>query len=219
LIKLQGLDYYQELFTFVYGDATVTEARLQLALAQFTKSIFSFDSRFDQGRVQVNGIGADFPNFSADENAGKRLFLDPPNAGGAGCQGCHRAPEFDIRANSGHNGVFGVAGSTTQSDLTNTRSPSLRDVVRPDGSPNGPFMHDGSLATLLDVVNHYDSIQAPAPGTLLTQWQATVDNRLLPGGNPQQLNLSAVEKAQLVAFLRTLSGSAIYTDAKWSDPF
>ncbi len=217
--KLEALEYYQELFTFTFGDADITEARLQEALAQFTKSIFSFDSRFDEGRAQVNNNGANFPNFTNQENAGKRLFLDPPDQGGAGCQGCHRAPEFDIRPGSDHNGVFNVAGSITEFDLTNTRSPSLRDLVSPDGSPNGPFMHDGSLATLLDVVNHYNQIEEPDSEPPLTEFLNTIDNRLRPNGNLQNLNLSDAEKAQLVAFLQTLTGSNVYTDAKWSDPF
>lgn len=217
--KLEALDYYQELFTFVYGDANITEERLQLALAQFTKSIQSFDSKYDVGRAQVNNNNANFPNFTNDENAGKDLFMRAPNNGGAGCNVCHRAPEFDIRSGSNHNGVFGVAGDPNSSDLTNTRSPSLRDLSQPDRTPNGPFMHDGSLATLLDVIDHYDNIQAPATEPLRTQFLNSIDNRLRPGGNLQNLNLSNQEKAQLVAFLETLSGSSIYSDDKLSDPF
>lgn len=217
--KLEALEYYEELFTFTFGDPAITEDRLQLALAQFTKSITSFDSRFDQGRAQVNRGGQDFPNFTTDENAGKRLFLDPIDQNGAGCQGCHSGPEFDIRPGSDHNGVFGVAGSTFEIDLTNTRAPSLRDLVDTNGNSNGPFMHDGSLASLLDVVNHYDSITPPTTEPELTNWRNTIDNRLLPGGQPQNLNLTDTEKSQLVAFLQTLSGSDLYTNPKWSDPF
>jgi cytochrome c peroxidase len=217
--KLEALEYYEELFTFTFGDADITEDRLQLALAQFTKSIWSFDSKFDEGRAQVNNNGANFPNYTADENAGKTLFLQGPNQGGAGCQACHRAPEFDIRPGSDHNGVVGVAEDPDAFDFTNTRSPSLRDLAAPDGTPNGPFMHDGSLATLLDVVNHYDEIVAPADAAARQQFLATIDNRLRPGGNLQNLNLSDTQKDQLVAFLNTLSGSEVYTDTKWSDPF
>ncbi len=217
--KLEALEYYQEFFTFVFGDANITEERLQLALAQFSKSIFSFDSEFDIGRAQVNNNGQNFPNYSDDENAGKQIFLDAPNQGGAGCQACHRAPEFDIRPGSDHNGIFNVAGSITEFDLTVTRSPSLRDLAGPDGTPNGPFMHDGSLDTLLDVVNHYDQIQAPDSEPPLTEFLDTIDNRLRPNGNLQNLNLTDNEKAQLVAFLETLTGSNVYTDEKWSDPF
>lgn len=219
ITKLEALEYYEELFTFVYGDPTITEERLQLALAQFTKSIWSFDSKYDEGLAQTNNLAANFPNFTADENAGKRLFMQTPANGGGGCQGCHVAPEFDIRQGSGHNGVVGVAGSPGEFDFTNTRSPSLRDVADPDGNPNGPMMHDGSLPTLLDVVNHYNDIEVPADATARQEFLNTIDNRLRGGGNGQELNFTEAQKAQLVAFLNTLSGSSIYTDEKFSDPF
>ena len=219
ITQMEATEYYEELFRFVYLDPTITETRLQDALAEFTKSIQSFDSRFDQGRAQVNNNGQNFPNYTAEENAGKDLYLDAPNQGGAGCQGCHRAPEFDIRPGSDQNGVFRVAGSNTEFDLTNTRSPSLRDLVGPGGSSNGPFMHDGSLATLRAVIDHYDAIQEPTSEPPLSDWRNTIDNRLFPNGNPQRLNLTETEKDQLEAFLLTLTGSSIYSDPKLSDPF
>ena len=119
-----------------FGDAGIDEARIQKSLAQFVRSIQSFDSRYDQGRA-VAAANQPFPNFTASENAGKQLFLAPPNAGGAGCAGCHRPPEFDIDPNSLNNGVIAsIAGGT---DLTNTRSPALRDLVNASGQPNSPF--------------------------------------------------------------------------------
>ena len=219
IAQMEATEYYEELFRFVYLDANITEERIQDALAQFTKSIQSFDSRYDEGRAQVNNNGANFPNFTPDENAGKTLFMQNPNNGGAGCNRCHRAPEFDIAPNSDHNGVFRVANSTTEFDLTNTRSPSLRDMVGPGGSSNGPFMHDGSLATLRDVIEHYNAIQEPASEPPLSDWRASLDNRLTQGGNPQRLNLTETEKVQLEAFMLTLTGSGVYTDPKLSDPF
>ena len=218
ILQMEATEYYEELFRFVFFDPDITEERIQTALGQFVKSIHSFDSKYDAGRAQVNNDNANFPNFTAAENAGKTLFMAPPNQGGAGCDGCHRAPEFDIRPGSDMNGVFRVAGSNTEFDLTNTRSPSLRDLVGPNG-PNGPFMHDGSLDTVLDVVNHYDRIIEPNSEPPLSDWRAAIDNRLFPNGNPQRLNLTDTEKAQIVAFLETLTGSNVYTDEKWSDPF
>ncbi|MHA7899200.1 MAG: cytochrome c peroxidase [Henriciella sp.] len=219
IAQMEATEYYEELFRFVYLDPSITEERIQEALAQFTKSIQSFDSRYDEGRAQVNNNGANFPNFSVDENAGKRLFMQAPPDGGAGCNACHRAPEFDIRPGSDHNGVFAVAGSNTEFDLTNTRSPSLRDMVGPRGRSNGPFMHDGSLATIRAVIDHYDAIQEPTREPPLSEWRATIDDRLFPGGNPQRLNLTETEKDQLEAFLLTLTGVSLYTDPKLSDPF
>ncbi len=78
IIKLEGIDYYQELFEFVYGDSKITEARIQNALSQFIRSIQSFDSKFDEGRRQVQNDLDDFPNFTNQENMGKHLFIMPP---------------------------------------------------------------------------------------------------------------------------------------------
>ena len=72
--KLAAIDYYQELFLMVYGDAEITEERVQNALAQFIRSIQSFDSKYDEGRAQVNNDNQPFPNFTDQENAGKTLF-------------------------------------------------------------------------------------------------------------------------------------------------
>lgn len=219
ITKLNNTWYYPSLFTAVFGDATITEQRMQLAIAQFVRSIQSFDSKYDAGRAQVNNDGQPFPNFSNQENMGKQLFLGAPQfdangvrvAGGAGCAGCHVPPEFDITPNSGNNGVIGsFAGGT---DLTNTRSPSLRDVVDANGAPNAGFMHNAGqngFNTLMDVINHYDSIPTD---------NVNLDAKLRPGGNLARLRLTQQEKGRLAAFIRTLTGSAIYSDARWSDPF
>jgi len=221
IVKLEDIGYYQELFTFVYGDAQITEQRVQQALAQFVRSIQSFDSKYDAGRAIVNNGNAPFPNFTQEENMGKDLFTQPPNQGGAGCQGCHRAPEFDIDHNSNNNGIVGVIGDPNSLDINVTRAPTLRNIVNPDGLLNGPLMHDGSLTSLEAVIEHYNSIDI-VPGN------TNIDNRLRGGpggpgnpgpGNGQQLNLTDQEKSALVAFLKTLSGTDVYTDPRWSNPF
>ena len=143
LDRLSGLTEYRVLFANAFGDANITEARIQAAIAQFLRSIQSFDSRYDAGRAQVNNDNANFPNFTTAENAGKNLFMRPPNQGGANCATCHRPPEFDIDPNSRNNGVITAIGGGT--DFTNTRSPSLRDLVGLDGEPHGGFMHDAEL--------------------------------------------------------------------------
>lgn len=206
--KLQGLSYYQVLFNLAFGTPTVTENRIRLALAQFVRSIQSFDSKFDIGRAQAPNDGAPFPNFTAQENQGKQVFLTPP-PNGAGCQGCHRAPEFDIDPASLNNGIIGVAGGTGV-DLTNTRAPSLRNLFNPSGQLNGPMMHNAVFTDINQVINHYNLVPQSPQNTNL-------DPRLQgPGGN---LQLTQNQKDALVAFLKTLTGSAIYTDERWSDPF
>jgi cytochrome c peroxidase len=207
---LESIEYYSSLFEFAFGDTEITENRMQLALAQFIRSIQSFDSRFDEGLTQVNNTP--FPNFTEQENRGKHLFINTPNEG-AGCADCHIPPEFSITIHSHNNGVITVAGMPGEIDLTITHPPSLRNLVNPDGILNSPLMHDGSFTSLLEVVNHYNNIPDNPENTNL-------DTRLTDvNGVPQQLNLTEDQKQDLVAFLETLSGTDIYTNEKWSDPF
>jgi cytochrome c peroxidase len=208
--KLYTIDYYEPLFYAVFGDTLISEDRIQKALAQFTRSIQSFDSKYDEGRIQVNNDAQDFPNYTNSENNGKTLFLDPPPLGGAGCAGCHRPPEFDIDPNTLNNGIVGVIGSNTAIDITNTRAPSIRDIVNPNGDLNGPLMHNGSVTSLPALIAHYNTVVQVAGNTNL-------DPRLQgPGGD---LQLTPTESQDLINFLETLTSSAIYTDEKWSDPF
>jgi cytochrome c peroxidase len=217
--KLQGIGYYKELFKYVYGSEEITESKLQLALAQFIRSIQSFDSKYDLGRIAVQSDNQAFPNFTAQENQGKTLFLTPPvfnvsgvrTSGGFGCAACHAAPEFDIDPNTRNNGIIGVLNDTGI-DITNTRAPSLRDLVNANGIPNGPMMHTGGLVTLQNVIGHYGSINLAARNTNL-------DPRLAPNGFGQQLNFQPGEVNALIAFIKTLTGTNVYSDPKWASPF
>lgn len=216
--KLGSIDYYPELFTFTFGDDDITENRIQLALAQFIRSIQSFDSKYDTGRTLANNDGQPFVNFTAQENNGKNLFLQPPVFdnqgirvnGGIGCAGCHQAPEFDIDPNSLNNGVIGITNGVG-TDLTVTRAPSLRDVIKVNGDSNGPFMHIGISNNLITVIEHYDIIN--------TAGNTNIDPRLAPNGNGQQLNMTQLEKDAIIVFINTLSGTDVYTNEKWSNPF
>jgi cytochrome c peroxidase len=219
LTKLKGINYYTELFNFVYNDATITEAKMQECLAQFIRSIQSFDSKYDVGRATAPNDGAPFTNFTAQENNGKQLFLAAPvfdaNSnrinGGLGCNICHNAPEFDIDPNTRNNGIIGTIGSNVL-DINVTRAPTLRDMINNNGLLNGQLMHTGNFISLPQVLGHYGNINA-APGN------TNLDPRLRPNGIPQNLQLTAVEVQAVLAFLRTLTGSNVYTDAKWKNPF
>lgn len=206
LNKLSNINYYKEDFKAVYGDTLVTEARLQECLSQFIRSIQSFDSKYDAGRSQVNNTDVPFPNFSSIENAGKNLFLSPPVfdgngnriAGGIGCNGCHKAPEFDIDPNTRKNGVVGVPGGTTI-ETNNTRAPSLRDLVKADGSLNSKMMHTGQFTTIEAVLAHYNSI----PNIPINN---NLDVRLRQDGVGNKLNMTNTEMAQVVAFFENTWG-------------
>lgn len=204
--RLQERLYYRELFAFAFGDSTITESGMQRALAQYVRSIVSTDSRFDQGWSAVydparsdSGRSLPYPTLSPQENRGKDLFLTRINAGGAGCNECHEAPTFAFSPLSGGNGLD--AG-----EARFFKSPALRNL-----GVRSRFMHDGRFTTLEQVVEHYDSGVQVGPA---------LDSRLrtIPG-QAIRLNLSAPDKAALVAFLRTLDDEALMLDPKFSDPF
>jgi len=219
--RLEHMDYYRELFAWAFdSDSTVTLGKMGLALTDFVNSIESFDAKFDDGFTTIAALNQPFQNFTAQENQGKALFLAPPNVdingirtgGGAGCAGCHQPPEFDIDPNSRNNGVDHVAGFPASADFTNTRSPSLRDVLGPNGQPNGPMMHTGDFIEFQTVIEHYNEVIPDVNNN-------TLDLRLRRGPNRLQLELTANERAALEAFVKTLTGSNLYTDTRWSNPF
>ncbi len=206
ITKMGALPYYPELFKAVYGDSAITEARMQKALAQYVRSMVSTHSRWDEGAALTydptlpgKGVASPKPTFTASENRGQQLFVTGKADGGAGCVICHTAPTFALAGNSLSNGL--TAGETRI-----FKSPSLKGV-----SDVGPYMHDGSKATLMDVIDHYDHGIQEGPA---------LDPRLRgPNGLPQRLNLSASDKQALVDFLRTLQDPTLDSDPRFTSPF
>ena len=213
--KVQEQSYYPELFQKAFGSTEITSDKISKALAQFVRSIVSFSSKYDQGRAMVASPGANFPNFTAEENTGKNIFFQTiPNGGGA-CFGCHTTEAF-ISANPGpqNNGLDATsttdlgAGAIFDNPIFVGRfkTTSLRNIEL-----TAPYMHDGRFTTLEQVVEHYNSgIKAhPTLSPALTD----------ANGNPVRLNLTSSQKAALVAFLKTLTDNSISTETKWSNPF
>ena len=206
IAKMQTLPYYPALFQWVYGTPAITEARIQRALAQYERSMISAGSRWDSGYATVynpqlpdKGLSLDVPGLTAQENHGRRLFLLPPQQGGEACGSCHRPPTFALGGNARGNGLD--VGETTV-----FKSPSLKNV-----GVGKAFMHDGRFASLEQVVDHYDHGVKDGPA---------LDNRLKGrNGLPRILNLTPVEKAALVAFMKTLTDTAFLADPRFSDPF
>lgn len=203
--KMAAIDYYPPLFAWAYGSATITEPRIQRALAQFVRAMVSRSSKWDAGYERVfasaaggNALNADLPNFTAEENRGRHLFMTAVAEGGAGCASCHVPPTFALAADARSNGLD--AGEKRV-----FKAPSLRNV-----GLSGPYMHDGRFATLGEVVDFYDHGIADGPA---------LDARLKPGGRLQRLNLSAADRAAIVAFLKTLDDPVLTTDARFSNPF
>ena len=217
--RVSAQPYYNQLFINAFGDNAVTNDRVSKALAQFVRSIVSYKSKYDVGRVQVNNRNNQFPNFTTQENQGKQLFLTPinivngANIGGGGCAGCHNSEAF-ISLRPENNGLdlvttdSGVGGvAPVRNNLIGAfKNSSIRNIEL-----TAPFMHDGRFSTLEQVVEHYNSgIQA----------HPNLSNPLKnPNGTPVRLNFSTVQKSALVAFLKTLTDNSLATEARWSNPF
>ena len=207
--RLGAEPYYATLFTAAFGTADVTSDRISRALAQFVRSIVSTQSKYD------NGAATGFTNFTAEENQGRQIF-QTPNLGG--CAACHGTDNFVPGPNINNNGLEfpyvdlgrgGITGLPQDNGLF--KVPSLRNI-----GLTAPYMHDGRFGTLEEVVEFYNSgvVDNPNLSPPLRNPPGT------PGaGQPRRLNLTAAQKAALVAFLKTLTDTSVTTDAKFADPF
>ena len=203
--RLGAEPFYATLFTSAFGTETVTSDRISRALAQFVRSIISTKSKFDVGAA------TGFANFTMQENQGRQIFNGLGN-----CTSCHGTDNFVPGPNINNNGLEfpyvdlgrgGITGLTTDNGLF--KVPSLRNIEL-----TAPYMHDGRFATLEEVVEFYNSGVVDNPNL-------SPPLRNPPPGppTPRRLNLTTVQKAALVAFLRTLTDTSVTTDAKFADPF
>ncbi len=215
--KLAKIDYYPDLFEAAFGSKTITEDRIGSALAQFVCAITTTNSRFDAEQRQ------NFAGYTQLERRGLDLFLSART----NCSRCHAAPNFSApdfvggEYGSGGGSVFGGGGDDLKGGANNGldlvyadqglgegrfRIPSLRNIAL-----TAPYMHDGRFKTLEEVIEHYDhGIQA----------HTALDKNLRAGdGSPKQMNLNALEKQSLVAFLHTLTDETLLSDPRFSDPF
>lgn len=208
--QLAAAPEYPPLFKAAFGDPRVSSNRASRALAQFVRSMVSYQSKYDEGLAQVRGRTQDFPNFTREENRGKALFF-------RACAICHVPGQQDavfLSPQAQNNGLdanaaladLGRADVTLRpADVGRFKSPSLRNVEY-----TGPYMHDGRFAKLEDVVEHYSTGLKRPPN---------LDGRLLGPAAGGGFRFTTGEKAALVAFLKTLSDPKFLTDPKFSDPF
>jgi cytochrome c peroxidase len=211
--RVQSLPYYPSLFTKAFGTPAINSDLISKSLSQFVRSIVSYQSKYDQGRQTFPATpapppNAPFPNFTAQENRGKEIFLAPQNA----CAACHGTETFtapDVR-NNGIDALnidlgFGAV-SKSPADYGLFKVSSLRNVEL-----TAPYMHDGRFNTLEEVVEHYNTGIKNNPNLS--------EQLRLPGGQPKVLNLTIADKAALVVFLKTLTDRNVTSDIKFSNPF
>jgi cytochrome c peroxidase len=182
---LAALPGYRAMFANAYPGEAISEETVAKAIAAFERTVVSTDSRFDRW------VDGDRGAITSQEWRGYQVFKDSAKGN---CAVCHAPPNFTD--NGYHN--IGIAHAAGHEDLGRFKiraaavlrgafkTPTLRDVEL-----TAPYFHNGAAASLTDVVEHY------ARGG---------DDRSNVSKDVRQLDLSAQDKADLVAFLKTLTG-------------
>lgn len=169
-------------------DRTITRNGLARALAAYVRSILAGDSPVDRF------LAGDREALSREAQEGLRVFRGKGN-----CSACHRGPTFTDEAfhNTGVAWASGVLTDAGRAAVTGTlqdrgafKTPTLRHVA-----DTAPYMHDGSLPRLADVVEFYDRGGHPNPH---------LDSEIRP------LHLTSGDKTSLAHFLRALSGRVVH---------
>lgn len=201
--KLRAVDFYPPLFETAFGTPEINSDRIALALAQFLRSMTSYQSRFDRAFHPMDpGVPAD-PSavLTAQEMQGREVYINGT------CFHCHT---LDVHSNPfpANNGLDGsITDPGTARGLGEFRAASIRNIA-----VSAPYMHDGRLATLRDVIEHYDNgVQMNAGLHIFL-----ISNQCC---GPRQMNLSVADKDALEAFLNTFTDDVFLADPKFSDPF
>jgi cytochrome c peroxidase len=226
LERLREQPKYRQLFASAFPGASdpVTFDNVVKALASFVRTLISFDSPFD--RYAYYG---DDEALTESQVRGMNLFMSERLE----CAHCHAGFNFSqfvthesgavaerafhitgLYPSSGPHvsgadyGLFAVTGQAADRDRF--KAPTLRNIER-----SAPYMHDGSLATLDDVIDFYE-----AGGRVLTDGPRAGDGRTHPGKSPfiRGFALTAQERQDLLAFLSSLTDEAFLRNPKYSDP-
>lgn len=226
LQRIADDENYQAAFrqVFAQDEQPVNLGNLVKALATFQRGMISANSKYDQALQQQ-------ATFTAQEERGRQLFFSEQ----AQCSQCHGSYNFndqlrDVTSKEiktpfhntglynidgkggfpdGNRGIFELSGKPA--DMGMFRAPSLRNV-----EVTAPYMHDGSITNLEQVLDFY-----AAHGRLIKDGTHQGDGRKNPlkDSRIDKINLGAQDKADLIAFLKTLTDHAFLRNERFSDPF
>ena len=134
-----SLNYYPALFQKAFGSTQIDSVRIAKAIAQFVRSIVTYQSKYDQVK-QGTAI------FTVDEAAGEQVFITVP-PGGPSCAGCHTPPMFITSAPAGPFSFPDPADAGINGQ-NRFKSSSLRNIAL-----TGPYFHNGAVSTLSAMLN------------------------------------------------------------------
>jgi cytochrome c peroxidase len=201
VLNLKKSKKYTTDFDKAFPDKGISAFAIKNALASYIRSLSNYDARFD-GYIR----GED--KFNLDEIAGFNLF-----AGKAKCATCHFIPltngtvppNFDRSESE----VLGVPEKNKKIDIDlgkfdltkaeihrhSFKTPTIRNIAL-----TAPYMHNGIFKTLEEVINFYDLGGGQGLGFNLPNQTLPID----------KLNLTPLEKKQLIAFMKTLTDKKQY---------
>ncbi len=226
LARLAADPVYPGLFETAFGDPAPSIDHIAKAIAAFQRTLISADSPYDRFFYQ-----RDLTALSPEALRGFELFFSERLE----CFHCHGG--FNFNSSSVHdgqgfievafhnNGLYNLDGEGAypegnrglfeqtfrKEDMGRFKAPTLRNI-----GYTAPYMHDGSIATLEEVIDHY-----AAGGRNIEDGPLAGDGR----ANPQKsafvrgFTLTPEEKADLLAFLDALNDSSFVSDPRFSDPF
>ena len=176
--KLNEIEGYKKQFNEIFG-SDVTKETLAKAIAAYERTILSGNAPYDRYKA------GDESALSESAVRGMKLFF-----GTANCSACHSGPHFTdfafhnvgvgMDSENPDKGRFEISG--LGGDTGAFKTPTLREIAR-----TGPYMHDGSMKTLEEIIKHYN--EGGTPNEFL-------DEEIF------ELDLSDQDQADLIAFLK-----------------
>jgi len=227
LERLRSDANYMKQFTRVFdGEAApVNLQNIIKAISCFQRGLISANSKYDQFLLKKTAL-------TESEERGRVLFFSDK----AQCSQCHGSFNFNDQVNiagkpdmsprfhntglynldgttgafpEGNRGIYELSGRAQ--DMGMFRAPSLRNVA-----VTAPYMHDGSIAKLAEVLDFYAN-----HGRVIADGPFKGDGRKNPHKDPRidKIQLGEQDKTDLIAFLHTLTDEEFLANPRFSDPF
>jgi cytochrome c peroxidase len=200
LARLRSVSGYVRIFAEVFGpESTIDADEVARAIAAFERTLIAIDSPFD--RYQAGDVTA----MTAQQIRGMREFDD------ARCTECHDGPmfsDFDLHAEGVAENAL-LASPDVGDGRFRFRTPSLRNVAL-----TAPYMHNGVLATLQDVLDFYDEGESENPNVTENRRRGRRGNGdgtpsgVLDNDFQRVRNMGDDEMADIIAFLEALTDPA-----------
>ena len=190
--KLQKSEKYTHLFDEAFGTTKITGQLTLQALSQFMLMLKSSNSKYDK-------VMRHEETFNENEQKGYGLFKQK-------CASCHNEPLFTsdrfeyngLLIDTTLNDIGRMKITNDQDDYMRFKVPTLRNVQF-----TFPYMHDGRFKTLNEVIKHYNAIQK---------------GKGIPKQLAEPMQLTANDRSDLVAFLKTLTDNEFLFDPRFSFP-